>query len=103
MNDLQLKKFAEDNNLSREDIAKILDSSIHTVNSWFSGSRNIPLSKQRILESYNVPVQSKDLALRIELLENTVEMLKEQLKMQQDTILFLQNIFVNKNIKTKSS
>jgi len=44
-----------------------------------------------------------DLENRVELLENTVEMLKNQLKYQQDSILFLQNIFVNKNEKTKSS
>ena len=57
MSTLDIKEFAEKNKLSREDIAKILDSSIHSVNSWFSGSRNLPKVKERILRSYKVPIQ----------------------------------------------
>ena len=98
MNELELKQFAEDNNMSREDIAKLLDSSVHTVNSWFAGSRNMPLSKLKILQSYNVPIQSMNKATlenRVELLEANVNSLKDRLKMVYDQLLFLQNAFLN--------
>lgn len=49
MSDFNIKEFADKHRLTREDIAKIVSSSIHSVNSWFAGSRNFPKSKEKLL------------------------------------------------------
>ena len=100
MSTLDIKEFAETNKLSREDIAKILDSSIHTVNAWFAGNRNLPKTKEKILKSYIVKVQSinvgtptneanylikslEDKEKIIKLLEGTITMQEQLNKMQE--------------------
>lgn len=52
MSQFDLKTFAEENNLSRKKISSELETSIHTVNSWFAGSRNIPKAKQKLLINF---------------------------------------------------
>lgn len=49
---LDIKEFATKHALGRSEIAEILDSSIHTVNSWFSGSRNMSKTKEKALIHY---------------------------------------------------
>lgn len=83
-----------------------LENEFNEIVSNKSNKPNLP--KQIYVEktSEEKPKQVKDnLEARLELLETTVNFLKEQLKMQQDNILFLQNIVVvnNKEAKKKSS
>ena len=100
MNSLELKIFSEKTGLSRVEIAKLLDSSIHSVNAWFSGSRNLPKSKSKILKNYNVSIQSIDIEDkeikketniyedRIHLLEEKVSGLQTNFKMLYEQLLF---------------
>ncbi|MET6990057.1 helix-turn-helix domain-containing protein [Sediminicola arcticus] len=48
----ELKELAYEYELTRENISEILGASIHTVNSWFEGRRNISRIKARHLKEY---------------------------------------------------
>lgn len=65
MNKLELKEFRKNIGLERQDFADKLGISIHTLDSWESGKRNIPKTKIRLIKAvfdrYNVPENnSKD-------------------------------------------
>lgn len=72
MNKEELKTLAFKNELEREQIGEILGASIHTVNSWFSGSRNMPIVKAKILREY---VEASKEPNELDNIKNTLDQL----------------------------
>ena len=103
MSDFNLKEFRRLNKLGRLEFAEKLGISVHTLDSWELGKRNIPQSKIKLINElfkYHINLSNnEDLNYNqdVESLKDEILILKEQISFLKEENFYLKETII-KNI-----